>query len=157
MSMKQRIYIDTSVIGGVFDEEFEQHSKLLLTEFQVGIKIAIVSDVTLLELEKAPEKVQKVLDSIPVAFKEHISFSEEKEDLANQYIQAGAVSMKFYEDALHIAIATVSRVDILASWNFKHIVNLDRIRKFNAVNLINGYPMLEIRSPREILKSKEDE
>lgn len=155
--MKQRIYIDTSVIGGIFDEEFEQHSKLLLAEFQAGIKIAVASDVTLLELEKAPDRVQKVLDTIPAAFKEHISLSVEKEDLASQYIQAGAVSMKFYEDALHIAIATVSRVDILASWNFKHIVNLDRIRKFNAVNLICGYPMLEIRSPREILKSEEDE
>ncbi|MBI5917344.1 MAG: PIN domain protein [Bacteroidetes bacterium] len=155
--MKQRIYIDTSVIGGVYDEEFELHSKMLLDEFKTGIKTAVVSDVTFLELVNAPERVQEVLRSIPDVYKENIALTEEAKELAHKYINAGAVTMKFYEDALHIAIATVSRVDILASWNFKHIVNLDRIRKFNAVNLINGYPMLEIRSPREILKSNEDE
>ncbi|MBK9015168.1 MAG: PIN domain protein [Saprospiraceae bacterium] len=155
--MKQRIYIDTSVIGGVFDEEFQRHSNMLMDEFKAGIKIAVVSDVTFLELADAPERVQAVLSLIPNVYKEDIALTTEARELADKYISAGAVTMKFYEDALHIAIATVSRVDILASWNFKHIVNLDRIRKFNAVNLINGYPMLEIRSPREILKSKEDE
>jgi hypothetical protein len=68
-----------------------------------------------------------------------------------------AVPNKFYEDALHIAIATINQVNVLASWNFKHIVNLDRIRMYNSVNLKNGLPMLEIRTPREILKFEDDE
>lgn len=63
-----------------------------------------------------------------------------------------AVSKNFYEDALHIAISTTYNVNVLASWNFKHIVNLNRIRLYNAVNIKNGYSVLEIRSPREIIK-----
>lgn len=61
---------------------------------------------------------------------------------------------KFHEDALHIAIATIHKVDVLVSWNFKHIVNLDRIKKYNGVNLKHGYMILEIRNPREILIEK---
>lgn len=72
--------------------------------------------------------------------------------MANQYIKEHAVTSKFYEDALHIANATIFKVDVLVSWNFILIVNFDRIRKYNTVNLMNGYTMLEIRNPREILK-----
>ena len=53
-------------------------------------------------------------------------------------------------DVLHIAFASVARVDVLVSWNFKHSVNLKRIHLFNAVNLKTGYPLLEIRTPREV-------
>ena len=67
------------------------------------------------------------------------------------------VTNKFYEDAFHIAISTVHQVNVLASWNFKHIVNLDRIRMYNSVNLKNGFSILEIRTPREILKFEDDE
>jgi hypothetical protein len=77
---------------------------------------------------------------------------DESEHLAEQYIKEGAINRSSEEDALHIAIATVNKVDVLVSWNFKHIVNLDRIRKYNAVNLKYGYSIIEIRSPREILK-----
>ena len=63
--------------------------------------------------------------------------------------------MKFFEDALHIAIATINKVDVLVSWNFKHIVNINRIRLYNSVNLKSGYSMIDIRSPREILTEKE--
>ncbi len=58
-------------------------------------------------------------------------------------------------DAQHIALASVERVDILVSWNFRHIVNIDRIHAFNSVNLRLGYPLLEIRSSREIIYEKE--
>jgi hypothetical protein len=80
-----------------------------------------------------------------------VEFNNETEELARQYIQKNAVSEKFYLDALHIAIATYYNVTVLSSWNFKHIVNLDRIRKYNSVNLEMGYNILEIRSPRDIL------
>jgi hypothetical protein len=59
-------------------------------------------------------------------------------------------------DAQHIAIATVARVDVLVSWNFRHIVNLQRIRGYNSVNLRMGYPMIEIRTPREVLADEQD-
>ena len=111
----------------------------------------------LLELSNAPQHVQNVLDEIPDDIKEFIALTQEAKDLAGQYITAGVVTTKFHEDALHIAMATIDKVEILASWNFKHIVNINRIRKYNAVNLSNGYAILEIRSPREILQIKDDE
>ncbi|MFO8000076.1 MAG: hypothetical protein R6U46_02460 [Marinilabilia sp.] len=155
--MKQRIYIDTSVIGGCYDEEFEIWSNHLIDEFKIGLKIAIVSDITYRELELAPERVQKVLSRIPIDHIHEIETTGETEELAEKYIAEGAIVEKFYEDALHIANATVEEVHVLASWNFKHIVNLDSIRKYNGVNLKNGYKTIEIRTPREILKSNENE
>jgi len=69
-------------------------------------------------------------------------------------VKEGAITKKFHEDALHIAIATINKVDVLVSWNYKHIVNLDRIKKYNSVNMKLGYMILEIRNPREILYEK---
>ena len=149
--MKQKIYIDTSVIGGCFDKEFKEWSDKLFKEFISGDLIAVISDVTFDELENAPEFVRKKIHEIPQRFLEIVSSDEECEILAGLYITEGAVSKNFYEDALHIAIATIHNVNVLASWNFKHIVNLARIRLYNAVNLKNGYSILEIRSPREII------
>lgn len=149
--IKLRIYIDTSVIGGCFDSEFKEWSDKLFEEFKTGIKIAIISDITLDELNLARDEVKKQINFIPKQFKEYILNNEETEELASQYIKEKVVTKKFYEDALHIAIATVNKVDVLVSWNFRHIVNLDKIRMYNAVNLKNGYSFIEIRNPRDIL------
>ncbi len=155
--MKQRVYIDTSVIGGCFDTEFEEWSKKLFDDFRTGKKVAVISDITLDELSNAPENVQNNFKALPEENIEMLISEEESRILANKYILEGAVSKKFYEDALHIAISTINQVNVLASWNFKHIVNLDKIRMYNAVNLKNGYSILEIRSPREILKFDDDD
>ena len=150
--MKQRIYIDTSVIGGCFDKEFKEWSDKLFDDFRNGNKIAVISDITLDELSFSRPEVRNHLNTISNDYKEYVFNDEQAEELADKYIKGKAVTQKSHEDALHIAIATVYKVDVLVSWNFKHIVNLDRIRKYNAVNLMNGYSMLEIRNPREILK-----
>ncbi len=155
--MKQRVYIDTSVIGGCFDEEFEEWSNRLFDEISLGQIIAVISDITYRELELAPKQVQDKILLMSQDRIEDILTDTEAEQLAGNYIKAGAVSQKFYEDALHIANATIHKADILVSWNFKHIVNIDKIRKYNAVNLMFGYSTIEIRTPREILKEKEDE
>jgi hypothetical protein len=155
--MKQRIYIDTSVIGGCFDAEFEEWSNWLFNDFKAGRMIAVVSDITLDELTDAPQRVQDVITSIPDEYLEIAASEKNSRDLADKYINEKAVSVKFYEDAMHIAIATIYQVNVLASWNFKHIVNLERIRMYNSVNLKNGYLILEIRTPREILKFEENE
>jgi hypothetical protein len=63
----------------------------------------------------------------------------------------------YYDDAPHIALSTVEEVDVLTSWNFKHIVHFDKIRRFNAVNLELGYKQIEIRTPQEVTSyGKED-
>jgi len=148
---RPRIYIDTSVIGGCFDEEFKEYSLQLFDEFISGKKLIVVSDVVLFELEEAPEEVKAVLKRVPTDNIEYVSLDEESIALANAYLKEGVVTERSLSDARHIAIATVERVDILVSWNYKHIVNINRIRLLNSVNLKLGYPALEIRSPREVL------
>ena len=149
--MVLKIYIDTSVLGGVYDDEFRDWSTKLIEEFKEGIKIAVISDITLRELEDAPQKVKEVLDEIPDSNKEYVVLNEEARKLAEYYIKEGVVSENYLVDAQHIAIATVYKVDVLVSWNFKHIVNLQKIKLYNAINLKYGYTLLEIRSPREVI------
>jgi predicted nucleic acid-binding protein len=149
--MIPRVYIDTSVIGGCFDKEYETTSKQLWKEFIAKKKIALISDLLQLELEEAPTIVKNLLNELPFESVEQLSLDEESIRLASLYIQDGAVAESSLSDARHIAIATIARADVLVSWNFKHIVNLNRIRRFNAVNLKLGYPIIEIRSPNEVL------
>ena len=149
--MKQRIYIDTSVIGGCQDEEFSKWSIQLFEDFREGLRTAVVSDLTRRELEGAPESVKKTLLSLPDSNLENVFLTEEAETLAQKYIADRVVSVRHIADAQHIAIASLERVDVLVSWNFKQIVNLERIHAFNSVNLKSGYPVLEIRSPREVI------
>ncbi len=149
--MKQRIYIDTSVIGGCQDEEFSKWSIQLFEDFREGLRTAVVSDLTRRELEGAPESVKKTLLSLPDSNLENVFLNEEAETLAQKYIADRVVGVRHIADAQHIAIASLVRVDVLVSWNFKQIVNLERIHAFNSVNLKFGYPVLEIRSPREVI------
>ena len=152
--MARRIYLDTSVIGGCFDEEFADWSNRLFDEIRHGWWMAVVSDLTEAELRPAPMEVKRVLANLPPRAVERVTFGPEAERLAKRYVLESVVIEKHFADAQHIAVGTVARVDVLVSWNFRHVVNLDRIRAFNAVNLKTGYPMLEIRSPREVFHEK---
>jgi len=147
---KQHIYTDTSVIGGCLDPQFQEASNQLIQLFTSGKAILVLSDLTLLELDEAPEEVKVVLSRIPESYREDIELTEEASDLARLYIQEGVINETKWIDAQHIALATLSGVDVLVSWNFKHIVNLERIRGYNSVNLKAGYSPLEIRTPREV-------
>ena len=149
------MYIDTSVIGGCFDKEFDEWSLALFEEFKSGAKIALISGLTLEELDLAPIKVRVKILEIPESNRMTIETTDTAINLAETYIREGALSEKSYNDALHIALATLSEALVLTSWNFKHIVNLDRIRLFNSINLRLGYKLIEIRTPREILSSNE--
>ncbi len=115
----------------------------------------LVGDLTLRELEGAPEDVKEILSTLPDTTLENVFLTEEAEKLALSYLENKVVSSKHLADAQHIAIASVERVDVLVSWNFQQIVNLDRIHAFNSVNLKQGYPILEIRSPMEVIHGEE--
>jgi len=150
-----KVYIDTSVIGGCLDDEFSTWSCALFEEFKAGLKIPVIADITLQELESAPIEVQDILK--PFSDKiEYVSFNEEADKLSRAYLDEEIVTAKYLVDAQHIALASVMRVDVLVSWNFKHIVNLNRIRLYNSVNMKMRYPLIDIRSPREVLNEKED-
>lgn len=148
---KLRMYLDTSVIGGCLDEEFKEDSIRIFNELEKGKMTIIVSDVLLFELEGAPDNVRNVLKNVSPGNIEYVFLNEESLALAGRYIKEGAVAKKSISDARHIAISTVERVNVFLSWNFKHIVNINRIQSFNSVNLKLGYPLLEIRSPKEVL------
>ena len=149
--MRLRIYADTSVIGGCFDEEFKNASRLLIEKFKKGELLLVLSDLTEIEMRDAPIHVQAVVNALPESHIERVELSKEAAALAEKYITQGVVAKGSLADAQHIALATISRVDALVSWNFKHIVNLERIRGYNSLNLRYGYPAIEIRTPWEVI------
>ncbi len=154
--MKQRIYIDTSVIGGYFDEEFSEATRLLFDRLEKNEVIFIISDLLDLELLNAPLNVRELLHNYSSDKFYRVDLTEEAINLADRYIHEKVVGSTSLEDCRHIALATINRVDVLASWNFKHIVNLDRIKGYNSVNLKMGYPMIEIRSPKDLINYGND-
>lgn len=149
--MKQRIYIDTSVVGGYFDEEFKEATLKLFERLGNNEIIFVVSDLLDLELINAPKQVREHLFNYPADKFQRIELTEEAIKLADKYIEEKVVGKTSLEDCRHIAMATIHKVDVLASWNFKHIVNLDRIKGYNSVNLRLGYSMIEIRSPKDLV------
>ena len=126
--MKQRIYIDTSVVGGFFDEEFKEATQRLFKRLEDNEVKFVISDLLELELIQAPKHVNELLLKYSSDRFERIELTEEIMNLADRYITEKVVGRTSLEDCRHIALATVNRVDVLASWNFKHIVNLDRIK-----------------------------
>jgi predicted nucleic acid-binding protein len=154
--MKQRIYIDTSVFGGYFDEEFSEHTVPLFDRIKNEEFILLFSTVTQDELDNAPEEIKELVRSLKAENTEFIETTDDVVDLATEYITEKVVGRTSFADCLHIALATISRADFLVSWNFKHIVNIQKIREYNSINIKKGYKQLEIRSPREFLKYEED-
>jgi predicted nucleic acid-binding protein len=148
---KLNLYVDTSVIGGYYDVEFEEETKILFDSIFNNEFHVFYSSVTEDELINAPKKVRELLDSIPNQNKTRIELTEEAVMLGDAYIIENVVGKTSREDCFHIALATIHNADILVSWNFKHIVNVMRIRGYNAVNLKLGYSTLDIRSPKEII------
>jgi predicted nucleic acid-binding protein len=150
--MKQRIYIDTSVIGGYYDADFEEATRQLFEriinkEFEV-----FFSEINEAELINAPTQVKEIKDLIPPDCFHYINVTEEIEILMQLYISENVLGKASENDAYHIALASVNRIDCLISWNFKHIVNYDKIKMFNAINRRFGYPLIDIRSPLEFIK-----
>jgi predicted nucleic acid-binding protein len=150
VTMKQRIYFDTSVFGGAFDSEFQEPSLQLFERVKLGKIICVYSNLTEAELVKAPKNVREYFKSLPKKHMERVEVDNDILALATKYIAEKVVGQTSFDDCVHIATATIHKADILASWNFKHIVNVYRIRGYNSINLRMNYISLEIRSPKEI-------
>ena len=153
---RQRIYIDTSIVGGFFDAEFEKETKMLFQRLENREIIFVISTVLGKELADAPIHVKNLLARYDATFFEKVLLTDEAKELAENYIAEKVVGRTSLDDCRHIAIATINNVDVLASWNFKHIVNLSRINGYNAVNIKNGYKTLEIRNPKELIDYEQD-
>ena len=153
---KPQIYVDTSVLGGCFEPEFALWSNGLVADFRAGTFAPILSALLETELRRAPEPVREVYSELLVLAGESVPVSDEALDLLAAYETRRVLGSKFRSDMLHIALATVADVDVLVSWNLKHIVRFDKIRLFNAVNLEQGYKPLSIHSPREVTTYEAD-
>lgn len=149
--MKQRFYLDTSVFGGVFDKEFDEFSLQLFERIKLGKLTCMYSELVETELVKAPKRVRDYFADLPKESMEKVEITDDILALAIKYIDEKVVGETSFDDCIHIATGTIYKADILVSWNFKHIVNVYRIRGYNSVNLRMNYPSLEIRSPKEII------
>ena len=152
---KIKLYFDTSVIGGYFDDEFSEDTIEIFDEVKNGTYDLAISDLTVRELIKAPENVRTLLQEKEIKF-EQILVTQEAIELATEYVKEKVVGQTSFDDCIHIATATINKIDILVSWNFKHIVNIQRIRGYNSINLKNGYQTLEIRSPKDIINYEKE-
>lgn len=145
-----RVYADTSVFGGLFDEEFQEASRRFFDLIKAGDFRLVISSAVSDELYEAPEQVRGFFyDLAP-----HVEIVEIEDvaiDLQMAYLAANIVGSRWETDALHVAMATVSDCRAIVSWNFKHIVNFRRIPLYNGVNMAHGYPTIGIHTPQEML------
>ncbi|MFZ1983776.1 MAG: hypothetical protein WAU91_05135 [Desulfatitalea sp.] len=151
-----RVYVDTSVFGGTQDEEFSEESRSFFSQVQAGKFSVILSEQTLRELSRSPDSVQAVWQNLPSDLVEDVTIDDEIGELAYAYIVAKVLGAASIGDALHVAAATVAGADLILSWNFKHIVNFNRIRGFNSVNIRMGYRAMTILSPKEVGDENEE-
>ncbi len=149
MRRTERVYVDTSVFGGVFDEEFAKPSRAFFDMVRAGRVELVVSALVEDEVTRAPSEVSGLLDEM-LSLADVVTPTDEAVSLMQAYIAADVLSGRWQDDALHVALATVSGCTLIVSWNFRHIVNYRRIPKYNAVNALNGYAAIAIHSPLEV-------
>jgi hypothetical protein len=151
---KRRIYVDTSVVNGVFAQRFAQDTKPFWNAVRMGVVVVIVSDLLENELIGAPQHIRDFFNSLPTLYIERVVSTDESDTLAERYITENVVGKSSLDDCRHIAIATLVHADVLVSWNFKHIINDSRIRGYNSVNMKLGYPQINIRTPYEVINDE---
>jgi len=146
-------YVDTSVLGGYFDQEFREPTRAFWSALLAGEWHALVSTLTIEELIDAPPEVRQLIKDLPPGRLTVLPVTGEAQDLAARYVAVGVLGRGSGPDGLHVAVATLSQASAIVSWNFKHLVNLRRVRGFNGVNLMMGYRAIDIRTPMEVIES----
>ena len=151
--MKLRIYLDTSAVGGYCDSLFAEDTKAFFEKVKESNSILVISQLLQAELSEAPQEVRDFFATLNSENNEYIKVTQDAKDLAQMYINEKVVGQSSLSDCEHIGTATVHNVSVLVSWNFKHIVNLPRIRGYNSINIREGYQNLEIRTPKEVFNN----
>jgi predicted nucleic acid-binding protein len=150
------LYLDTSVIGGYFDPEFMADTRALWRLRDEG-RFRFISSVVLdQETLRAPEQVRELMRTT-FAGEALLALSEEADTLAAAYLAQKVVPADYEDDAYHVAVCTVARIEYLVSWNFKHLANVRREAGFNAVNLLQGYPPVRIVAPTALIHGHDQE
>ncbi len=145
-----RVYIDTSIIGGKFDSEFQKASEKFFEQVKKNKFHLIISALVQEEITAAPDNVREFLNELK-ADATVIEVSETALRLREAYLKANIVSKKSSNDALHVALATVNNCPMIVSWNFKHIVHYEKITMYNSINILEGYQQISIYSPMEVI------
>ena len=149
------LYLDTSVMGGYFDSEWQEPTQELWRQWRAGRWRFRTSIVAAAEMARAPEPVRELFRAtFPPS--ELLASNEESESLARLYLDAGVLPRKCSDDARHVAACVAGGCLVLVSWNFRHLANVRREAGFNAVNVLNGYGSLRIVSPLELIYEQED-
>lgn len=146
-----RVYTDTSVFGGVYDFEFAQRSREFFNQVWQGRIQVVVSTGVVDELEVAPNEVKSMWEEM-LPLIEVLPVTDEALSLQRAYLRAGILTPKWDQDALHVAMATISGCAMIVSWNFRHIVNYRKIPLYNAINVVEGYGPIAIYSPQEVIE-----
>jgi len=149
------VYADTSVFGGVFDEEFRAASRTFFDQVRDGRFRLVVSALLQEEIAAAPPQVRQFSQGL-LGIAEVATVTPEALQLRAAYLQAGIVSPQWAADALHVALATTSGASLIVSWNFAHIVHFGKIRLYNAANSLSGYGSIAIHSPQEVISYEEE-
>ncbi len=149
------LYLDTSVIGGYFDDEWKEATQELWRQMEEHKFHFLTSEVTIDEMTNAPEAVRELLENT-FATENILSVTEESENLAAAYMERNILPPKYSDDARHVAVCTIAQIEYLVSWNFKHLVNVEREKGFNAVNLLQGYRTIRIVNPLEFIYGYQD-
>lgn len=150
------LYLDTSVIGGYFDDEWQDATRELWRQMEAGQFQFMTSEVTIDELTAAPQRVR---DLFARTFSDDaiLGVTAEMEDLATAYMTQRILPPKFTDDARQVAACTVAQIEYLVSWNFRHLVNVERENGFNAVKLLQGYRSIRILNPLELIYGNEEQ
>ena len=146
-----RVYADTSVFGGAFDEEFQTASRAFFDQVRSGRFKLITSALVQEEVEPAPSQVRELFNEL-LDIVDVVEISEAALNLKDMYVETGIVTPQWNDDALHVAIATVASCSLIVRWNFKHIVHFEKIPLYNAVNTLKGYGNIGIFSPLEVIQ-----
>lgn len=151
-----RVYADTSVFGGVYDDEFQQPSQTFFAQVKSGQFVLVTSAVVQDEMVAAPPTVRHFFEDM-LGLAEVTDITTSALELRDAYLQAKIVTPKYSDDALHVALATVAECPLIVSWNFQHIVHFQKIPLYNAINTLQGYQSIAIFSPREVIRYEDEE
>lgn len=156
---KLKLYLDTSVLNFAIARDVPAEREVTLKLFQEikeGKHEAFISDLVVLEINRAPieiaNKLKTLIDDLKVV---ELPTEVEAEALSNQYVEHGIIPQKHREDGLHIAIASINNLDVVVSWNFNHIVKVKTKMEVVGVNHLMGYKEIEIGTPKEVIEDVE--
>lgn len=159
--MKKRdIYLDTSIWNYLFADDvpekkaitIEFFSRVKKGEYNIYIGPTVFEEI---RRTKDKNKLDLLLQAVekyqPIVFE----LTEEVHNLAEKYIIKKVVPERKRDDAYHISYAVCNKVDILLSWNYRHLANIDKKAKVMAVNLLEGYlKEMEFITPYEVLSDE---